>query len=117
MSGDGRPISSQVSMVKFFSAIATGAVTAVLGTFLHAAYPPWGWMMAILGTSLAFWTLGYLALERRWKFLALAVWIYFIIRAGSVGKGGELLIAGDLAGMSFLLVGLLVLLVISLRRS
>jgi hypothetical protein len=104
-------------MLKFSAAVVTGTLTAILGTFLHAAYPPWGWMMAILGTCLAFWTLGYLTLSRRWKFLALLVWMYFIMRAGSIGKGGELLISGDLAGMSFLLVSLVLLLGISLRRS
>jgi hypothetical protein len=88
--------------VKYLVSFLVGGLTAVAGVFLHLSYPPAGLILALAGTAATFWSIGRSYGKSRFKVLALLGWIVVVIDATTYGEGGELLVQGDRAGMTFL---------------
>jgi hypothetical protein len=95
--------------VKLFAALAIGAATGVAAVFLHLFLPPFGLVLACLGSFTAIWAIGRKYGKRRYKFLAAFSWFYIFARASSFGTGKEIFIQGDSLGNNFLFFGFIAL--------
>lgn len=88
--------------MNYLLSVLVGGLTAAAGVFLHLSYPPAGLILALAGTAATFWTIGKHYGKRRFKVAALLGWLIVINDATTYGDGGELLVQGDRAGMTFL---------------
>ena len=88
--------------MKYILSFLVGGLTAAAGVFLHLSYPPAGLVLALAGTAATFWSIGRHYGKRRFKVAALLGWLIVINDATTYGDGGELLVQGDRAGMTFL---------------
>jgi len=92
--------------MKYLLSFLIGGLTAAAGVFLHLSYPPAGLILALAGSATTFWSIGRHYGTRRFKVAALLGWLIVINDAATFGDGGELLVQGDRAGMTFLVSGL-----------
>ena len=92
--------------MKYLLSFLIGGLTAAAGVFLHLSYPPAGLILALAGSATTFWSIGRHYGKRRFKVAALLGWLIIINDAATFGDGGELLVQGDRAGMTFLVSGL-----------
>ena len=97
--------------MKYLFSFIVGGLTAAGGVFLHLSYPPAGLILALAGTAATFWSIGKHYGKRRFKFAALLGWLIVINDATTYGDGGELLVQGDRAGMTFLASALTIVVV------
>ena len=88
--------------MNYLLSVLVGGLTAAAGVFLHLSHPPAGLILALAGTAATFWTIGKHYGKRRFKVAALLGWLIVINDATTYGDGGELLVQGDRAGMTFL---------------
>lgn len=88
--------------MNYLLSVLVGGLTAAAGVFLHLSYPPAGLILALAGTAATFWSIGKHYGKRRFKVTALLGWLIVINDATTYGDGGELLVQGDRAGMTFL---------------
>lgn len=88
--------------MKYLLSIFIGGLTAAAGVFLHLSFPPAGLILALAGSAATFWSIGRHYGKRRFKVAALLGWLIVIADATTLGAGGELLVQGDSAGMTFL---------------
>ena len=88
--------------MNYLLSVLVGGLTAAAGVFLHLSYPPAGLILALAGTAATFWSIGKHYGKRRFKVAALLGWLIVINDATTYGVGGELLVQGDRAGMTFL---------------
>lgn len=88
--------------MKYFLSFLIGAFTAVGGVFLHLSYPPFGLILGLAGTAATFWSVGKYFGKKRYRVAALGGWLIVLNDATTLGKGGELLVQGDTAGLTFL---------------
>ena len=119
---DGRQIFSQGQLSKFamnrIKAAIFGFLLAISGTFLHNAYRPFGLLI-----SLASLALGFILVKRMYQTRSCAIvysvaWVIVVIRASTLGNGGELLIQFNSMGNLYALGGtiLLIIMLISSHR-
>ena len=97
--------------MRYLSSFIVGALTAAAGVFLHLSYPPAGLILALAGSAATFWSIGRHYGKRRFKVVALAGWLLVINDATTFGDGGELLVQGDRAGMTFLVSALSIVII------
>jgi hypothetical protein len=88
--------------VKSIASLLVGLVTGVAAVFLHLFLPPFGLVLAVVGTLTAIWAVGRKYGKRRFKFFASVAWVYIFARASSFGTGKEIFIQGDSLGNNFL---------------
>jgi len=88
--------------MKYFLSFLIGGLTAAAGVFLHLSFPPAGLILALAGSAATFWSIGRHYGKRRFKVTALLGWLIVVNDATNFGEGGELLVQGDRAGMTFL---------------
>ena len=88
--------------MNYLLSVLVGGLTAAAGVFLHLSYPPTGLILALAGSAATFWSIGKHYGKRRFKVAALLGWLIVINDATTYGVGGELLVQGDRAGMTFL---------------
>ena len=88
--------------MKLIASLFVGLVAGVAAVFLHLFLPPFGLVLAVLGTLTAIWAVGRKYGKRRFKFVASLAWIYIFARASSFGTGKEIFIQGDSLGNNFL---------------
>ena len=88
--------------MRYLFSFIVGGLTAAGGVFLHLSYPPAGLILALAGSAATFWSIGRHYGKRRYKMAALAGWLVVINDATTFGDGGELLVQGDRAGLTFL---------------
>jgi hypothetical protein len=97
--------------VKYLFSFLVGGLAAAAGVFLHLSYPPFGLILALAGSAATFWSIGRHYGKRRFKVAALLGWLIVINDATTFGDGGELLVQGDKAGMTFLVSSLTIVIV------
>ena len=97
--------------MKYLLSFIAGGLTAAAGVFLHLSYPPAGLILALAGSAATFWSIGRHYGRRRYKVAALLGWLIVINDATTFGDGGELLVQGDRAGMTFLASALTIVIV------
>ena len=88
--------------MKYLLSLIIGGLTAAAGVFLHLSYPPAGLILALAGTAATFWSIGRHYGKIRFKVIAFLGWSIVLWDATRLGDGGELLVQGDRAGMTFL---------------
>jgi hypothetical protein len=88
--------------VKSIASLLVGLVAGVAAVFLHLFLPPFGLVLAVVGTLTAIWAVGRKYGKRRFKFFASLAWVYIFARASSFGTGKEIFIQGDSLGNNFL---------------
>ena len=99
--------------MKYLLSLIIGGLTAAAGVFLHLSYPPSGLILALAGTAATFWSIGKHYGKHRFKVIAFLGWSIVLWDATRLGDGGELLVQGDRAGMTFL-ASVLTIVVISI---
>ena len=97
--------------MNYLLSVLVGGLTAAAGVFLHLSYPPTGLILALAGSAATFWSIGRHFGKRRFKVAALLGWLIVINDATTYGDGGELLVQGDRAGMTFLASALTIVVV------
>ena len=88
--------------MNYLLSVLVGGLTAAAGVFLHLSYPPAGLILALAGTAATFWSIGKHYGKHRFKVIAFLGWSIVLWDATRLGDGGELLVQGDRAGMTFL---------------
>lgn len=88
--------------MKSIASLFVGAAAGVAAVFLHLFLPPFGLVLAVVGTFTAIWAVGRKYGKRSFKFIASLAWIYIFARASSFGTGKEIFIQGDNLGNNFL---------------
>lgn len=97
--------------MRYLFSLVVGALTAAAGVFLHLSYPPAGLILALAGSAATFWSIGRQYGKRRFKVVAFVGWLVVINDATTFGDGGELLVQGDRAGITFLVSALAVVII------
>ena len=94
-----------------------GAVVAIGATLIHPTRPPFGVILALVGTYMCIRWVGRYFGKKRYKLIALFGWFMVIIRAGTFGVGQELLIQGDNSGTALLFIGFILGIIAVLQRA
>ena len=102
-------------MFKAIASILFGAAVGVSGVFLHNGYRPFGLIASLIGLLLG----AYLIREmyRSWSmsWLYLIGWALVILRASTLGNGGELLIEANFYVNTLVLGGSILIFGFTLR--
>jgi hypothetical protein len=88
--------------VKLLTSLLSGLLVGIAAIFLHVFVPPFGILLALLGTFTAIWSLGRCYGSRKYKFVASASWTATFYQAATFGSGKEILVLGDNLGNGFL---------------
>lgn len=96
-------------------AFLLGAAVGVSGTFLHSAYRPLGLIVGLIAVALGAYLVREMYRTRLHSLLFALGWIFVIVRASTLGNGGEILIQSNGYGNIFVLGGALTLLIFALR--
>jgi hypothetical protein len=88
--------------MKTLASLLAGAVTGVAAVFLHLFLPPFGLVLAVIGTFTSIWAVGRRFGKRRYKLLTTLAWMFVFSRGASFGNGKEIFIQGDSLGNYFL---------------
>ena len=102
-------------MIRSIISILFGAGVGVSGVFLHNSYRPIGLIVSLIALLLGAYLVREMYRSRLNSWLYLAGWVLVIIRASSIGNGGEILIEADLFGNLLVLLGAALLIGFTLR--
>jgi uncharacterized membrane protein YeaQ/YmgE (transglycosylase-associated protein family) len=97
--------------------IVFGALVGVSGTFLHNGYRPMGLIVSLIALSIGARLVRNMYLSKSANFLYAIAWLFVIVRASSLGNGGEILIEANLYGNLFVFGGLGLLAISLLRKN
>lgn len=95
--------------MRILGALLWGAILGAASVLLHDAYLPYGLLFVLLCTGIGTWLLGRAWGFRRYKIISAVAWIGIVLRAGSLGTGGELLVQGNSAGNALVAGGFIIL--------
>ena len=95
--------------MKLLFSFLAGAVVSVAATFIHSFLPPFGIVIAILGTYAGIWSIGRIFGKRIYKLVATTAWLIIFWQAATFGVGKEILILGNTLGNYFLVVSAIAL--------
>lgn len=102
--------------MKLIVSVVFGALVAVSGTFLHNSYRPIGLLISLLALHLGLRLVRNMFLSRLANFLFALGWLLIVVRASSIGNGGEVLIQANLYGNVFVFGGVGLIAVFLLRQ-
>ena len=103
--------------MKLLVSLIWGIVLGAAAVLLHDAYPPFGLLIALLGSAIGVRLVGRMWGRRRYKIAVVIAWLILVLRAGSLGVGNELLVQGNFTGNALVVGGFLVLLVVGGLRT
>jgi len=102
--------------VKSILNILFGALVGISGTFLHNAYRPVGAIVSLFAIWLALRLVANANKSKLQQFLFALGWLFIVVRASTLGNGGEVLIEANLYGNIFVFGGIATTVVALLRR-
>ncbi|NCV76131.1 MAG: hypothetical protein EB043_01015 [Actinobacteria bacterium] len=102
--------------MRFAVAIIFGGCVGLSGTLLHNSYPPFGILVSLLAIWIGSSVIRSMFNSRQCDFLFILGWMMLVLRASSLGNGGEILIEANTNGNLFAFGGT-ALLAISFLRS
>lgn len=102
--------------MKFVLSGVFGALVAISGTFLHNSYRPAGVIVSLLALVIALQQLTKMYKSKILQGIFVLCWIFVVIRASTLGNGGEVLIEANLYGNLFVFGGIAIAFVTLLRR-
>jgi hypothetical protein len=97
--------------MKFLGALIIGLASGTAAIFLHHFAPPFGIVIATLGTFAAVWAVGRIFGKRIYKLIATSSWAAIFWRGASLGVGNEIFIQGDKLGNTFLIASVIALII------
>jgi uncharacterized membrane protein YeaQ/YmgE (transglycosylase-associated protein family) len=103
--------------MRFILSIVFGALVGVSGTFLHTGYRPMGLIVSLVALFIGASLVRNMYLSKSANFLYAIAWLFVIVRASSLGNGGEILIEANLYGNLFVFGGLGLLAISLLRKN
>ena len=92
--------------MKYLLSLVFGALVGISGTFLHNGYRPLGVIVSLAAVSMGTRLIRNMYLSKLASALFGIGWIFIIVRASSLGNGGEILIEATLFGNVFVFGGL-----------
>ncbi len=92
---------------------ALGLLSGIAAVLLHIFYPPFGLVIALLGSAATIWAVGRHYGARSFKLIASIAWGFILWRASSFGVGNELLVQGNSEGSALVFLGLIVLFIVT----
>lgn len=97
--------------MKALVSLLFGALVGISGTFLHNSYRPFGLIVSLLALVLGLRLMRNMYRSKFLLSLFACGWIFIVVRASTLGNGGEVLIQANLYGnlLVFGGVGLLVI--------
>ena len=97
--------------MKALVSLLFGALVGISGTFLHNSYRPFGLIVSLLALVLGLLLMRNMYRSKFLLSLFACGWIFIVVRASTLGNGGEVLIEANLYGnlLVFGGVGLLVI--------
>jgi hypothetical protein len=101
----------------FAIAIFFGLSSSVASILLHQSLAPLGVILGVILSYFSIWYVGRYTGKRIFKLLAALIWALIMLRAGTYGVGRELLVQGDSAGASLLIMGLVAVTLATYRRA
>ncbi len=102
-------------MIRSIFSILFGGGVGVSGVFLHNSYRPLGLIVSLIALLLGAYLVREMYRSRLNSWLFLTGWVFVIIRASSIGNGGEILIEANLFGNLLVLLGAALLIGFTLR--
>lgn len=99
-------------MKMIYSAVL-GLLTGIAAVLLHVFYPPFGLVIALLGSAATIWSIGRHFGSRTYKLIASITWGLILWRASSFGVGNELLVQGNSEGSALVFLGLVALFIVT----
>ena len=103
-------------MYKLVGAIIWGALLGFIGVVFHNELQPFGLLFALLVTIVAMNFSGQLFGARKFKLLVAISWLFVVLRAGTYGLSSEILIISNPYGNIFLIGGLLLVTIATLKK-
>ena len=92
--------------MKYLLSLVFGALVGISGTFLHNGYRPLGVIVSLAALAMGSRLIRNMYLSKLASSLFGIGWIFLIVRASSLGNGGEILIEANLFGNVFIFGGL-----------
>ena len=92
--------------MKYLLSLVFGALVGISGTFLHNSYRPLGVIVSLAALAMGSRLIRNMYLSKLASALFGIGWIFVIVRASSLGNGGEILIEANLFGNVFVFGGL-----------
>ena len=102
--------------MRFLLNLIFGALVGVSGTFLHNSYRPFGLFVSILALFLGLKMATNMNRTKLSQLAFIVGWLFVIVRASTLGNGGEVLIEANLYGNSLVFGGILLCFVTLVRR-
>ncbi|MFZ9719641.1 MAG: hypothetical protein ACO3T6_01715 [Candidatus Nanopelagicaceae bacterium] len=102
-------------MMRSMISLLFGAGVAVSGVFLHNSYRPFGLIFSLFALTVGAYLVREMYRSRLSSWLFLIGWVLVIIRASTIGNGGEILIEANLFGNLLVLGGAALLILFTLR--
>ncbi|CAN2184859.1 hypothetical protein MCEMRE193_00384 [Candidatus Nanopelagicaceae bacterium] len=99
--------------MKMIYSAALGLLSGIAAVLLHIFYPPFGLVIALLGSAATIWAVGRHYGARSFKLIASIAWGFILWRASSFGVGNELLVQGNSEGSALVFLGLIVLFIVT----
>lgn len=102
--------------MKFLLSLLFGALVGMSGTFLHNGYRPFGLIVSLAALAIGTRLVRHMYLSKSANALFCLGWLLVIVRASSLGNGGEILIEANTFGNLFVFGGLALLAISLFRR-
>jgi hypothetical protein len=102
--------------MKYLLSLVFGALVGISGTFLHNGYRPLGVIVSLAALAMGTRLIRNMYLSKLASALFGIGWIFIIVRASSLGNGGEILIEANLFGNVFVFGGLALLAISMFRK-
>lgn len=91
--------------MNYVASLLWGMILGTAAVMLHEVRPPFGLLLALMGSSTGIWILGRAFGKKIFKFLGIVGWIGVVLNAAAPGVGNELLVQGNLTGSALVLLG------------
>lgn len=102
--------------MKILISFIFGVLVGVSGTFLHNSYQPFGLLISLLALRIGLRLIRNMYLTRLTNFVFALGWLLIVIRASSIGNGGEVLIQANFYGNIFVFGGVGLIALFLLRQ-
>ncbi|MFM1937460.1 MAG: hypothetical protein RLZZ320_318 [Actinomycetota bacterium] len=102
--------------MRFLLNLLFGALVGVSGTFLHNSYRPAGLLISIFALLLGLKMVTNMNRSKGSQIAFILGWLAVIVRASTLGNGGEVLIEANLYGNTLVFGGILICFITLIRK-
>jgi hypothetical protein len=102
--------------MRIITSILFGVLIGVSGTFLHNSYKPFGLIVSLVALMLGLQMTTNVTKSKIYQLAFVVGWVLVIVRASTLGNGGEVLIEANLNGNLFVFGGMAFAFVTLLRK-